>query len=76
MSSNDEMTPVIQHAIKVSGVHEKIVNEVWPNGVIARCPACCNTLYLDVPETIKCLGEGWPKCCGKSMTITEAKAPK
>jgi hypothetical protein len=70
------MDPIIETAIKASGVHKKIVLEVWPHGVIARCPACGNTLHLDVDETINCLATGWPKCCGHSMTISEAKSPQ
>lgn len=74
--TDQAMTPMIEHAIKVSGVYAKIVNEVWPNGVIARCPACGNTLHLTVSETVECLSNGWPKCCGHSMAISEAKTPK
>jgi hypothetical protein len=73
MSSDAEL---IQQAIKASGVHKKIVLECWPYGVIARCPLCGSTNYLDVEETTKCLGEGWPKCCGRSVTVTEAKSPQ
>lgn len=68
--------PLIEAAIEVSGVYQKIAQEVWPHGVIARCPACGNTLYLDVAETINGMANGWPKCCGRTMPITEAKAPK
>jgi hypothetical protein len=69
-------TELIQHAIKATDVHRKIVLELWPYGVIARCPTCANTLHLEVEETIEGLATGWPKCCGHTMMIYEATAPK
>lgn len=69
------LTEVEQAVVKASGMHRRIVNDVWPNGVIARCPSCGNTFHLDVEETIECLANGWPKCCGRSMPVEGAKEP-
>ena len=65
---------LIRHALKASGVHKKIVTEVWPNGVLATCPCCNKQEKLTAEQTIECLASGWPKCCGRSMTISEVRS--
>lgn len=48
-------------------LHEKLANshpslkrgQVW-------CRKCGNTLKVDTAE---CLRNGWPECCGETMTI-------
>lgn len=64
---------LIEHAIKASGVHQRLVSEVWPKGVLATCPCCKAQQQLAPAQAVDCLANGWPKCCGHSMTISEVK---
>ncbi len=54
-------------------LQERIVNDVWPKGVILTCPLCEKSEHLDVEQTAECLAEGWLKCCGKTMQVEGVK---
>jgi len=52
---------------KALGIHKKIVADVpqLQRGMV-WCKECGYSLKID---SAKCLKEGWPKCCGMTMTI-------
>jgi len=56
-----------------TNLHERIVNDVWPNGVNLHCPGCDKREHCDVAAAAEYLAHGWPKCCGVTMQIEGAR---
>jgi len=56
---------------KVGGLH-KAMAESHPDLVAGRvkCQTCGRTLRVDSAE---CLREGWPKCCGYTMSLERSR---
>jgi Zn finger protein HypA/HybF involved in hydrogenase expression len=52
---------------RVSGLHQKIADDVpqLKRGQV-WCRRCGNTFNVNGAD---CLANGWPKCCGQTMSI-------
>ena len=55
----------------IRNLHSNIANDIWgPGNRLVTCRICGNQKEVN-PAC--CLSDGWPKCCGYTMTIDKIK---
>ena len=51
---------------ELASVHERIAEDAGISVALVRCGGCASEQRVD---GAKCLREGWPACCGYTMTL-------
>jgi hypothetical protein len=60
---------VIAKAKQLVGIHDSIAADAFPTGAMLRCNTCEDTLFANEKSCAQYLRKGWPRCCGKTMTM-------
>ena len=56
---------------RVAGIHSKIAQDVWPDGLRLVCKRCEHEEHASVEQAGRYLRSVWPRHCGESMLVEE-----
>jgi hypothetical protein len=66
-----EFDDVTAEAKQLVGIHDSIAADAFPTGAMLECNTCKDTLFANQEACAQYLRKGWPRCCGKTMTMRE-----